>query len=77
LTYVKAGRAYKVSVSDAAALAHPAPVAATPVILAARGATRDGRVLIRRSESSPIVTLGWRSELEAILAARRPLPTIR
>jgi DNA-binding winged helix-turn-helix (wHTH) protein len=76
LTYVSAGRSYKVSVSDAT-VTSPTPVATTPVILSARGATREGRVLVRRSESSPIVTLGWHAELEAIMAARRPLPTIR
>ena len=76
LTYVSAGRSYKVSVSDAT-VTSPTPVATTPVILSARGATREGRVLVRRSESSPVVTLGWHADLEAILAARRPLPTIR
>ena len=76
LTYVSAGRSYKVSVSDAT-VTSPTPVATTPVILSARGATREGRVLVRRSESSPIVTLGWHAELEAIMSARRPLPTIR
>jgi DNA-binding winged helix-turn-helix (wHTH) protein len=76
LTYVRAGRSYKVSVSDAT-VTRPTPVAPTRMILSARGATREGRVLIRRSESSPVVTLGWGAEVEAILAARRPLPTIR
>ena len=76
LTYVRAGRSYKVSVSDAT-VTSPTPVATTPVILSARGATREGHVLVRRSESSPVVTLGWHAEIEAILAARRPLPTIR
>lgn len=78
LGFVNARRALAVSLSTASnQLGTPTPMAAEPVVLAARGATQDGRVLVRRSAALPIVTLGWRSEIEAMLAARRPLPTIR
>jgi len=78
LGYMKARRAFKISLAISAThLGTPTPMAAEPVVMAARNATHDGRVLVRRSAASPIVTLGWRSEIEALLAARRPLPTIR
>ena len=60
--------------TDSQRTTDPAVLAGGRVTIAARGASADGRILVRTLSSTPAATLEWFDELRAAIAASQPLP---